>query len=362
MISIISPQQALTSIKQSLSVSSSNESQALSNETIAQALRRAVHILAPCAPYELERAVARSFSGFGIAKEELTARVQEMLEELVVYGDILEMRTDANDPWALGNAFALRGAPPSFVARKNGSFTILGVAGDQVSPLTATLEARTVHLGALRILTASDGEDLRSLLKELDLLELPEKVWLRIPRIELASAYVETWRRQIALEPAAGAVDGLRILDTARSPSFYRDRWCEPSAQHDGVFVARRPQKYGAELWCLVELSRGAPQRFVDLVSPGDRIRPCDIAWRIQAALDSVGGTPQQYQCSSAVTSDSIVRFFSPLPSWVERHLSVVGRKTKAPRCLFSYELATSALDNEVRLLREMMWMTERAS
>jgi hypothetical protein len=63
--------------------------------------------------------------------------------------------------------------------------------------------------------------------------------------------------RRIANEPAAAALDGARILDTSRSPTFYSGRWCEPGTKHTGLFVARRPQLYGAALWCVAEVEQG---------------------------------------------------------------------------------------------------------
>jgi hypothetical protein len=360
MISVVSPEQALSSISRSLFLHPEGHAQVPTDAILAQALRRGVFILGPCASYELARAVTQSFAGFGVEPGELAERVDSILDGLIVYGDILEMRNVNDDAWAQNHDIVLRAAPPSFVARKSGSIVILGVAGDQITPLTENMELRVVHRGVLRLVFPQDGEDLQTYLRELGLFKLPERIWLRLPKIETAAAHVETWKKQISKERIApSAIEGLRILDTARPPTFYRDRWCEPSRKHEGMFIARRPQRYGLDLWCLVELHQGVPTRFLDLNAAGDHLRACDVAWRIQAAIDALAGNPQQYRRAPSGASDTALRFFSPLPSWAERHLSVAGVKTKAERSLFAYDVGNGELDGESKLLREALWMAE---
>jgi hypothetical protein len=361
MISAISPQQALLKVAQSLALQPNECNDRVNDAMLAQAVRRAVHILAPCAAHELTGAVTQSLVGLEPPSDDLAGRVDEVVEALIVYGDILEMRDAADERWSHTNSFVLRPAPPSFVARRNGWVAVLGVAGDQITPLTGDLDARVVHRGVLRLIPPSDEHDLQGTLRELGLIKLPEKAWLRLPKTETAAEHIEFWRQQIGRELAVLSIDGLRILDTARSAAFYRDRWCEPGQKHSGLFVARRPQRYGADLWCLVDLDEGRPKRFKDLSMPGDRLRPFDIAWRIQAAFDSMAEKPQQYRCTATNGPVSVLQFFSPLPSWAERHLSIAGTKTKADRCLFAYEFASGDLESETRVLHETLWMTRRA-
>jgi hypothetical protein len=202
-------------------------------------------------------------------------------------------------------------------------------------------------------------EDPGNVLRELGLLELSEKQWLRLPQVQSAADYVAGWKQQLPKAPAFTAIDQLRILDTSRPPTFYRDRWCDPQRHHTGLYVARRPQRYGSAIWCVINLDRGAPKAFKDLNSPGDRLRPCDIAWRIQCAMDAMAGTPQVFRRMLDGASTTLL-FFSPLPSWAERHLSIVGRKMKAERSLFSYEMPNAAIHGEIACLRELLWMKEQ--
>jgi hypothetical protein len=354
-ISVITPEDAIYRVARSLGFEAPALAEGLPSEVIAQALRRAVHILAPCGKHELENAILQSFAGLGPVREELARIVEQTLEELIVYGDILEMRDAEDDHWSR-SALVLRPAPPSFVARKNGSIVVIGVAGDEITPFTPELASRLRHNGGLRIIYPEDGEDLKSLLHEIGLLELPETVWLRVPKLETAAGYLAEQRLQLAKEQPSGAVEGMRILDSSRSPAFYRDRWTDASPRHEGIFVARRPQRYGSALWCLVELQGGVVRRFVDLHSLGGRIRPCDIAWRIQMAIDAESGTPQSVRVREG-RETSLLDFFSPLPSWAERRLAIVANKTMGVGRLFSYELLTSGLEEEIAFLKKALWL-----
>jgi hypothetical protein len=98
-------------------------------------------------------------------------------------------------------------------------------------------------------------------------------------------------------------------------------------------------------------------RRLKDLSLRGDRLRPCDIAWRLQAALDSATGNPQRYEASELDSTTSILRFFSPVPSWCERHLAIVGQKTAVDRCLFGFYIPVAQLAGEIAMLRELLWM-----
>jgi hypothetical protein len=126
------------------------------------------------------------------------------------------------------------------------------------------------------------------------------------------------------------------------------------------MYVARRPQRYGAPLWCLVELENGSLRRFKDLSSRGDRLRPFDVAWRIQAALDAVAGNPQRFDISTVDASTTTVRFYSPVPSWCERYLSITGEKKAGDRALFRFDMPTAQQAREIGFLREFLWMTEK--
>jgi hypothetical protein len=330
----------------------------LRTRTIAQALRRACYVLAPCSRSDLVRGVSISFDGLGGDGEEVRAEVDEILEALLVYGDLLEMRSSATDEWHT-NAFVLRPAPPTFVQRADGSIVILGVAGDEITPLTGEMTSQLAEHGVLRTLQAQSDYDLPVFLKESGLIEISERAWLRSPPQDSATSYSDTWRNKLADRPTSDA-EAVRVLDGLKPTNYYAGRWTEPAGR-TGVFVARRGQRYGSELWCLVELDRGAVKRFLDFVSLGDRVRPCDVAWRVQMAFDASAGRPQRMSLRSVDGNRAILDFYSPLPSWAERRLTVSGIKVDRERCLLSYSLPASRIASELDFLKNLLWLEQSA-
>jgi hypothetical protein len=325
-------------------------------QLLAQALRRAAYIKAPCPRHELERAVRQSLKGLGLGgDDELRTCTEETLETLLVYGEILEMRTAVDDPWQ-ASPFVLRPAPPSFVVRQDGTVVILGVAGDAITPLPGEMNERVVCRGVLRVLFPEGSEDLRSVLREMELIELSESAWLRLPKVESYADYLAKWRQNLSAGATATAIEGLRILDSTRPCSFYPDRWVGPSGAHSGMYIARRDQRYGAPLWCLVDLENGVPRRFIDLVSRGDRVRPCDIAWRIQMAIDAQTGSPQRFRVRPLGPSYAL-DFLSPLPSWTERKLAAAGERTERHKSLLSYRISNPNLEDDIGFLRARLWL-----
>lgn len=320
-------------------------------EMLKPALRRAVYVLAPATRSDLVRFVIEPLAAFG----ELREATEAALDDLIVYGDILEMRRQSQEDWGVP-AEVLRPAPPTFVRRANGDVMILGVAGDHSSALTPDLEAYLRDDGPVRRLDARGDTGLQGHLKLLGFAQLSEQAWLRTPQQELAATYFARWRESLDAAPVlSNAVDDLEILDSARDPRFYAGRWRAPDSK-DGVFIARRPQLYGARLWSLVEIEGGRPHRLIDLYADDDRQRPCDLAWRIQAALDSLHGTPQRLRARQSA-STAWIDIFSPLPAFAERRLALVGKKIVGSKCLYSYEIPTDHLVAETSALGAMMWM-----
>ena len=53
-----------------------------------------------------------------------------------------------------------------------------------------------------------------------------------------------------------------------------------------------------------------------------------------------------------------LLDFYSPLPSWAERRLAIVGRKITGQKCLFSYEVAAGPAKEEAVFLQKALWLT----
>lgn len=344
---VIQPAEIATITAESLGVRGSAV-----RDLLKPALRRASYLLAPCSASDLVRFVAEPLSYLGEIHEETEAELQD----LIAYGDIFEMRRIDGDPWDTPH-LVLRPAPPAFVMRSKTQAFILGVGGDYPSPLPAELSASLGDAGPVRILDCPDDEDLAGHLSEFGLTQLSEQAWLRLPPVTSAADHVAGWREHLNGVPAnMSAVPDLEIIDTTRPPSFYSGRWRVPRQADRGLFVARRPQVVGGRLWCVVELVAGQPTRLLDLHPNDGFLRPCDQAWRLQAALDALHGTLQQV----IITEDGAtthLAFGGPLPSFAERKLALVAIKSRAPQCLFRFSSSTASLQAEIAFLQSTLWM-----
>ena len=129
---------------------------------------------------------------------------------------------------------------------------------------------------------------------------------------------------QLEQRSTRGELSGLEVLDPTLNPLYYRGRW-RPPERRSGRFVGRRVQAYGAPLWVYVELEMGTPKLLLDLHS--QEWPSCDVAWRLQMAIDAVNGRPQQFHADLIEGDKVVVRFFSPVPSWWQRRWTVLGRR-----------------------------------
>jgi hypothetical protein len=325
---------------------------ALIGAIIKSALRRAVFLLAPASHTDVIRFVAEPLSSLGVDR----AMVDAALEDLITFGDALEMRKAASDPWD-APAVVLRPAPPSFVERDDGALVILGIAGDQPTALPPDLHGRIVDRGPVRILPAHKTEHLAAHLRLVGLAQLSEQAWLRLPAAEPADIHRRHWAEALeAIAASQGAVEDVEILDTARSVRYYRGRWRIPTPAMTGIFIARRPQLYGARLWSLAAIVDGVCRQVLDLYEDQERQRPCDLAWRIQAAIDADAGQPQEVRVRRNAAACQL-DFFGPIPAFAERRLSLGGSKCAGQGCLFSFLLAPEQLENELLALQRYLWM-----
>ena len=297
--------------------------------------------------------------GLPTSYDSLHEAVDSTIEALIVSGDLLELAdvviddSDVRQTWVFA-------APPRFVVRASRSVFLMGVVPDQDTFLPSTLTARILSRGSTRMLEPDPGEDLPRQLRELGLQQLSERTWLRSPRVEDPADMLNKHEQLLTSQPPITGVPDVQVLDTARPVTYYRGRWTNPTDQ-DGMFVARRPQEFGAPLWCLVELREGRAVRLLDLPLAPSRWRGCDAAWHLQAAVDHCRGTPQ---CYIRRVHEEGVRFdfFSPLPQWSERRLMNVGKSVPRDACLLSYVVPSKEADAEEEFLRQNLWLAHKDS
>lgn len=322
-------------------------------EAIAASLRRAASFLCPTTPRVLVDTVREVLTPV-LPQPPERDDLMDLVDQLISTGDLLELTEMTTDR----KARLLYLGPPSFVEKSAGRYLLTGIR-----PLGAPLVSGDFAIdceGHTRTVTLDpDGAETR--LRATGLHKITTAQWIGRPTVTTAAEYVGQIRQRLSVARAAGFVDGLTIIDPATRPTYYRGRWRTPAPGDTGDFVGRRPQAYGADLWCVVRLVDGLPDRLLDLPLDSFVAPARDDAWRLQTAIDAVNKVPLVYRTRkfpNTEPAEHIVDFFSPLPTWAERYLEFVGMSLdKSQGALFSYRVPASALAGITSLLTETLWM-----
>lgn len=326
-------------------------------EALAAAIRRAAGFLCPCPSSQLIQTVFQSQRLLVKEPEIVKESIANTLESLIAYGDLIE-ETDAitNVSDRRGQILYLR--PPSFVWRDGGSALLLGVAPDDVSVLPIEMELRVEFCNHVRRLAQKAGENLRVKLKKVGLIELQSDVWNRktsIPLNEAPAAHIQKIKNLLKSNP--GTLENLQILNPQKHKvRYYSKRW-ESVENQSGFFVARRPQLYGNDLWCYVEITNGKPIRMLDFPILNKFLPGRDEAWRLQMAIDAIQNNPQVFNVEELSDSHSRIKFYSPIPTWAQRRLDNLGEPISNKDCLFSYKIPKPDLPEELKFLEEKLWL-----
>ncbi|WP_179857056.1 hypothetical protein [Streptomyces sp. OV198] len=249
-------------------------------------------------------------------------------------------------------------APPSFVAKAPGLYLLLGIRPNGAPLVDEPLGAEVQYEGHTRSLEL-EAHLAPARLRAAGLHEVPRDHWIKRPRADQAIAVVAVMRQRLDGAGESGQVSGIKIIDPAASVLYYRGRWRSLETADSGDFVARRPQAYGADLWCFVRVERGVPRALVDLPVDDLTAAGCDEAWRTQAAIDALTGTPQEIHLRLApgTPADRRLDLFSPVPGWAQRYLELVGIPVSQARgALVSYRVPISAIGELSALFADMLW------
>ena len=354
MIASISPSEVLASCRQTLGVPG-EEGAELDDLMLAALTRRSAGVHCPCSRATLRTSLIECTQHLPNNYDSLPDAIDTAIESLIVSGDLLELNDVVTEDSEIPRTWVFA-APPGFVLRPSGSAFLFGIVPDQDSFLPSMLASRVRYCGFARLLEPRSGEDIASELQELGLQQMSDSAWLRSPRTEDPAALVDRYQRLLANQTRVSDMPGLQVLDSALPVTYYRGRWADPTNQ-DGTFVARRPQEFGAPIWCIVELQNGKPFRFLDLPLPNTRWRACDSAWHLQMAIDHCRGAPQ---CYRRRTDGDTVRldFFSPLPQWCQRRLMIFGWPVPREKSLFSYVIPAKEADTEEMVLQQNVWLS----
>jgi len=324
-------------------------------EAIAASIRRIASFLCPSPGAVLKKFVLQAMEGVASDPDRIREVVESTLDALVNYGDLLELDEVSHDHQGRGRL--LYGAPPAFVMRESGTALILGIPSEHSSIVPERLLDRLESINHIRRLGVGEEKtEVAEILREHGLIQLTQEYWANTPRAVSPSNYLSRVRARLQNAAPSTDISGLRIIDPESSVKYYRGRWIHPDKQ-TGFFVGRRSQQFGADLWCVLELKDGGPQRFLDLPLEKEVRNPWDEAWRIQLAMDNLAGSPQEYRIRQGLDGASIFDLFSPVPSWAQRRWDGFATPVEAGKCLMSYRINESDLEEEVKFLEEMLWL-----
>ena len=332
-----------------------------SPEFIAAALRRAASSICPCSSFRLTKIVCASATPILVSSEdEFNESVQQILEALIGNGDLIEedeILTSA-EIRQRGKVLYLR--PPSFIKRKANSIFLIGIPPGNMNIFPPELDERIDFYQHIRRLIERPGENLTEKLKGIGLIEIPLDSWDRrnsIPETEEPSKYINKIQSHLKSNP--GTLESIQILNPYKNVRYYKGRW-ELLRNQSGFFVARRPQAFGNDLWCYVELQDGVPLRMLDFPVINKDFFGRDEAWRMQMAMDAERNKPQEFSVESLSELYKQIKFYSPVPSWAQRRWDNLAEPGSNQGCLFSYKFRGSEIYQEINFIKEKLWLVEK--
>jgi len=322
---------------------------------ISQALRRAVVFLAPCSSATLVQAVTDSLRGLlHHESSDLKVLVRDVLSQLCSVSDILELAPpDSNHH---DSQRFLWSAPPSFVTTFHNRIYLLGSKGDSITHIPDDLRRKVQYSEGVRFLASNTGV-IENELIEYGLHRITPKDWVRRPADATPEDFLKSPLAKLARQ--RDSVQDISLL--SGHGQYYKSRWQTPSPNCTGRFVARRPQRFGADRWCLAQAVSGEITHLCDVVGTHNRERPCDRGWMLQYALAAKSGSPERYRIDH---TDRVCRLslFFPLPNWAEKLILLSADRVEAKNALICFEISGSAKGQIIELLERGLWMAELES
>lgn len=328
----------------------------LSDVVIARLIRRTASFQCPCTYRKLIVSVKGIFEEMIPGDVDIHKIIEEVLDNLIMYGDLMEGPDLDPEYQEMGEKRLVYIMPPCFV-KTNSRIFMVGIKEDDAPVVPEIVVENVLLIKHLRYIIPEDAESVTKILKNDEFIELSVDGWLKTPKRFEAKELIANYNSILDRQTASGDVPGLHILDPKMDAKYYKGRWKKAEKQ-TGNYVGRRPQEYGNDLWCYIELCGGQPKKFLDLPVQIPEWRACDEAWYLQAAIDHDLGVPQVYRLSGNDYEGYTIKFFSPLPGWVRRRLDVIGDEIPPGKCLLSYALDATQVEGVTEYLKSNIWMS----
>jgi hypothetical protein len=318
---------------------------------LAATLRRAASFSSPAGRSALVGEVVAAIGALLGDRDQLRDRVTGVLDRLLDHGDLLEL---AKAEAGQGRRILLR--PPAYVETAS-SYLLLGVRPEGAPIIDLLSDRGRIEEGVVRRIDGK-SETIREALEDAGLQALTAEAWAGAPSEVAPEDLLAEIRAALLAAGPVGKIEGLRVIDPESKLRFYKGRFREPIPRDSGMFVARRPQAFGPERWCIASISAGVLEKLIDFPIMGGLERPGDEALRAQAAIDTVKGHPQHLGVRDREGGKTSLDFFAPLPSWATRRLdSLGGQVEQGPGALFSYRLGDGEAHAETRFLASYLWL-----
>lgn len=312
-------------------------------------LRRTASVRCPCSRSALLDGATDALES--LAPSEIGSRVaiDTALDDLLASGDLLSNESP-DGRWIIYLG------PPRYISRQN-SILLMGGWPDIGLQLPVDLVEHLQSYGGYRVLRTPERREAEQALDEAGFFSYPLGAWTEAPAERSASDLIAEMDAELAQAGRSGEIPELLVLDHGRSPTHYGRRWVSATTL-SGRYVARRPQKWGAPLWCYVQVEDGQVTRLVDLPRLDRRFRGCDEAWWLQFAIDAQLGTPQVVGVSPTLENRQTLNLNMPLPMWAERRLLVLAELTpeRPSGWLFAYSVESDEVGEEIDFLQSRLW------
>lgn len=283
--------------------------------------------------------------------EDLSLRINDCIDELIAYGDLVEIRDqdDTKDLVTRRIASAVKVSPQRVLLLGDPQH---GLRYDAPSFITKP----KLH-GCARMLVVEDADAAMSDLLLDGYALVSYEQWCRLPKLTTAEDLVAKYARKMASQDSVGSLGELELLIPQTNVRYYRGRWKQAKAE-TGMFVAKRTRRFGSPTWCCVKLEGGVAVGLVSFPTQSG-VRGCDEAWHLQQAIDRARSAPQRYSVRlDQETGFSFLDFYSPIPEWAHRRWNAIGERVDSKGSLFTYRFDSSALADEIRFAETRMWVT----